>query len=54
MVKLHVKSPPHRGLGRRRSKVSRKKTFRHRPDEYDILLVAERLDLPAEVIALLY
>jgi len=54
MVKLHVKSPPHRGLGRRRSKVSRKKTFRHRPDDYDILLVTDRMDLPAEVIALLY
>jgi IS4 transposase len=34
--------------------VSSKKTFRHRPDEYDLLLVTDRLDLPAEVIALLF
>ncbi len=38
----------------RRSKVSRKKTFGHRPDEYDILLVTDRMDLPAETIALPY
>ena len=54
VVKFHVESLPHRGLGRRRSKVSRKKTFRHPPDEYDLLLATDRMDLPAEVIALLY
>ena len=54
VVKLHVKSPPHRRLRRRRSKVSRKKAFGHRPDECDILLATDRMDLPAETIALLY
>jgi len=54
VIQVHVKNPPHRGLARRRSKVSSKKTFRHRPDEYDLLLVTDRLDLPAEIIALLF
>ena len=54
VVKVHVKNPPHRGLARRRSKVSSQKTFRHRPTEYDVLLVTDRMDLPAESIALLY
>lgn len=68
VVKVHVKSPPwfdsahhpesaaaeQRFLARRRSKVSRCKLFRHRPTEYDVLLVTDRMDLPAEVIALLY
>ena len=54
VVKVHVVNPPPRGLARRRSKVSSKKTFRHRPTEYDMLLVSDRLDLPAETIALLY
>jgi len=54
VVKVHVVNPPHRGLARRRSRVSSKKTFRHRPTEYDMLLVSDRLDLPAETIALLY
>lgn len=54
VVKIHVANPPHRGLARRRSKVSSKKTFRHRPTEYDLLLVTDRMDLPAESIALLY
>ena len=54
VVKVHVVNRPHRGLARRRSKVSSKKTFRHRPTEYDLLLVTDRTDLPAESIALLY
>jgi len=54
VVKVHVKNPPHRGLARRRSRVSSKKTFRHRPAEYDLLLVTDRMDLPAESVALLY
>jgi len=53
-VQVHVTSPPPRGLARRRSKVSSQKTFRHRPREYDMLLVTDRMDLPAESIALLY
>ena len=54
VVKVHVVNPPHQGLARRRSKVSSKKTFRHRPTEYDLYLVTDRLDLLAETIALLY
>jgi hypothetical protein len=54
VVKVHVKNPPGAGLARRRSRVSSKKTFRHRPEEYDLLLVTDRMDLAAEVIALLF
>ena len=54
IVKVHVKSPAFNGLARRRSRVSSKKTFRHVPTEYDLLLVTDQLDLPAETIALLY
>ena len=54
VVKVHVKNPPSAGLARRRSRVSSKKTFRHRPEEYDLLLVTDRMDLAAEVIALLF
>lgn len=54
VVKVHVVNRPPRGLARRRSKVSSKKTFRHRPTEYDLLLVTDRMDLPAESMALLY
>jgi len=54
VVKVHVKNPPGAGLARRRSRVSSKKTFRHRPEAYDLLLVTDRMDLAAEVIALLF
>lgn len=54
VVKVHVKNPPGAGLARRRSRVSSKKTFRHRPEEYDLVLVTDRMDLAAEVIALLF
>jgi hypothetical protein len=54
LIAVHIKSPPERGLARRRSRVSSKKTFRHRPEEYDLLLASDRLDLSAEMIALLY
>ena len=54
VVKVHVQNPPSAGLARRRSRVSSKKTFRHRPEEYDLLLVTDRMDLPAETIALLF
>jgi len=54
LVKVHLKSPPQRGLARRPSRVSRKKTFRHRPQDYDLLLVTDLMDLPAEEISLLY
>ena len=45
---------PQRGKARRRSKVSSKKTFRHRPEEYDALLVTDLMELPAETVAMLY
>lgn len=54
VVLVRAKSPPERGLARRASRVSSKKTFRHRPEEYELLLVTDRMDLPAETIALLY
>lgn len=54
VVKVHVQNPPGAGLARRRSRVSSKKTFRHRPEEYDLLLVTDRMDLAAESIALLF
>jgi hypothetical protein len=50
----HVKSTTVNGLARRRSRVSSKKTFRHVPEEYDLLLMTDQLDLPAEAVALLY
>jgi len=54
VVLVHVTSPPRRGLARRKSRVSSKKTFRHRPEQYDVLLVTDRTDLSAETVALLY
>ena len=54
VVKVHVVSEPSRGLARRASRVSSKKTFRHRPREYDILLVTDLMEPPAESVALLY
>ena len=38
----------------RRSRVSSKKTFRTTDSDYTFLLVSDRMDLPAEVIALIY
>lgn len=38
----------------RRSRVSSKKTFRTTDSDYTFLLVTDRMDLPAEVIALIY
>jgi hypothetical protein len=38
----------------RKSRVSSKKTFRTRETDYNFLLATDRLDLPAEVIALLF
>ena len=51
---IHAKSPPQRSLARRKSKVSSKKSFRHRPEEHDVLLVTDQMDLPAETVALVY
>ena len=46
----------HKGssIPRRTARVSSKKTFRTKETDYTLLLVTNRMDLPAEVIALLY
>lgn len=46
----------HRGSSNRprRSRVSSKKTFRTTDSDYTMLLVTDRIDLPAETIALIY
>ena len=46
----------HKGNSSRpsRSRVSSKKTFRTTDSDYTFLLVSDRMDLPAEVIALIY
>jgi hypothetical protein len=54
LVQVHLQSPAVHGLARRRSRVSSKKSFRHVPEEYDLLLMTDQLDLPAETIGLLY
>jgi hypothetical protein len=54
VIQVHVKSPSHRGLARRKSKVSSKKTFRHRPEEYDLLIATDLMDCPAETMATMY
>jgi hypothetical protein len=54
LVQVHVRSASANGLARRRSRVSSKKTFRHVPEAYDLLLMTDQLDLPAETIGLLY
>lgn len=54
VVKVHITNPPHRGLARRPSRVSSKKTFRHRPTETDLLIVTDQMDIPAETVAMLY
>jgi hypothetical protein len=53
LVQVHVKSASVNGRARRHSRVSGKKTFRHVPEEYDLLLITDQLDLPAETIGLL-
>lgn len=54
LVRVHVQSASVNGLARRHSRVSSKKSFRHVPEEYDLLLMTDQLDLPAEIIGLLY
>jgi len=54
LVHVHVKSTTVNGRARRHTRVSSKKTFRHVPEEYDLLLISDQLNLPAETIALLY
>ncbi len=54
IVKVVVKNEPTRALRFRRKRVSSKKTFRTGSETHELLLAADRLDLPAELIALLY
>ena len=55
LIKVHVKNPPAHGLKPRLARVSGKvKAVRQSEEEYDLLLVTDRLDLPAESIALLF
>ena len=54
LVQVHVKSPPQLGLAQRRSKMSSNNTAQPQPKEYDLLLVTDLMDLPAEVIAALF
>ena len=55
LIHLHVKNPPAHGLKPRLARVNGKvKCIRSSKDEYDVWLVTDRLDLSAEVVALLY
>ena len=54
LVEVHVKSPPPRGLAPRGSKMSSHNTAQPQRKEYDLLLVTDLMDLPAEVIATLF
>ena len=55
LIVVHVPARPPRGLGYPVMKVSSKKTFREPPGQaYDMLIATDRLDLPADVIALIY
>lgn len=51
VIEIHHKGDSSRP---RPSRVSSKKTFRTNESEYNFLLATDRLDLPAEVIALIY
>ena len=55
LIVVQVPASPPRGLGYPVMKVSSKKTFREPVGEaYDMLIATDRLDLPADVIALIY
>jgi len=55
LIKVHVKNPAPHGLKPRGARVNSKaKCIRTSEQEYDMWLVTDRLDLNAEVIALLY
>jgi len=55
LVVVHVQASPPRGLGYPVKKVSSKKTFREPLGQaYELILATDRLDLPADVIALIY
>ena len=55
LVEVHVPAQAPRGLGYPVKRVASKKTFRRPAGEaYTMYLVTDRLDLPADVIALIY
>jgi len=54
IVKAVVKNEPTRSLKFPRKRVASKKTFRTSSDTHELLLVTDRLDLPAELLPLLY
>ncbi len=55
LVEVRVAESEPRGLGCPRKRVSSKKTFRRKPGEaHTMYLVTDRLDLPADTIALVY
>jgi len=55
LIKVHVKNPPAHGLKPRGPRVDPKtKYVRISEDEFDLLLVTDRMDLPPETVALLY
>ena len=55
LIVVHVPARPPRGLGYPVMKVSSKKTFREPLGQaYDMLIATDRLDLPGDVIALIY
>ena len=54
-IKVHVKNQPQHGLRPRQAPISRKaKSIRITHEEFDAWLITDRLDMPAETIALLY
>jgi Transposase DDE domain len=55
VLKVHVKNPPARNLKPKVAKVNGKvKLIRTHEDEFDAWLVTDRMDLPADVVVLLY
>jgi len=55
LVEIFVPARKHRGLGRPRKRVSADKRKRRMPGEpYTLYLVTDRLDLPAEIVGLIY
>lgn len=55
LVKVHVKNPPANNLKPRLRRVSRKvKSVRVCEEEFDVWLVTDQLDIPAESVAQLY
>jgi hypothetical protein len=54
IVRAVVKNEPTKSLKYPRKRVASKKTFRTSSDTHELLLVTDRLDLPAELLPLLY